>query len=222
TMPPRIRTLAKSVLHNPEQVNLAVSQPAAGITQQIYKVFDEQKIPLITSLLQDANYSSVIIFASTKEKVKALYKALKTTKVQVKPFHSDLDQNEREEILRSFKNRKLQVLIGTDVLSRGIDVEGISLVVNFDAPSDPEDYIHRIGRTARAETTGTAITLINHRDIRKLANIEGLIGRSIEEIPLPEALGPAPEFKAHASQGRKNNNRKKSWRPKNRNDKKQA
>ncbi|HEY0669180.1 MAG TPA: DEAD/DEAH box helicase [Sphingobacteriaceae bacterium] len=222
TMPPRIRTLAKSVLHNPEQVNLAVSQPAAGITQQIYKVFDEQKIPLITSLLQDANYSSVIIFASTKEKVKALYKALKTTKVQVKPFHSDLDQNEREEILRSFKNRKLQVLIGTDVLSRGIDVEGISLVVNFDAPSDPEDYIHRIGRTARAETTGTAITLINHRDIRKLANIEGLIGRSIEEIPLPEALGPAPEFKAHASQGKKNNNRKKSWRPKNRNDKKQA
>lgn len=222
TMPPRIRTLAKSVLHNPEQVNLAVSQPAAGITQQIYKVFDEQKIPLITSLLQDANYSSVIIFASTKEKVKALYKALKTTKVQVKPFHSDLDQSEREEILRSFKNRKLQVLIGTDVLSRGIDVEGISLVVNFDAPSDPEDYIHRIGRTARAETTGTAITLINHRDIRKLANIEALIGRPIDEIPLPEALGPAPEFKAHTSFSKRNNgNRKKTWRP-NRQDKRQV
>jgi ATP-dependent RNA helicase RhlE len=222
TMPPRIRTLAKSVLHNPEQVNLAVSQPAAGITQQIYKVFDEQKIPLITSLLQDANYSSVIIFASTKEKVKALYKALKTTKVQVKPFHSDLDQSEREEILRSFKNRKLQVLIGTDVLSRGIDVEGISLVVNFDAPSDPEDYIHRIGRTARAETTGTAITLINHRDIRKLANIEGLIGRPIDEIPLPEALGPPPEFKAHTSSPKRNNgNRKKAWRP-NRQDKRQV
>ena len=216
TMPPRIRTLAKSVLHNPEQINLAVSQPAAGITQQIYKVFDEQKIPLITGLLQNADYSSVIIFASTKEKVKALYKALKTTKVQVKPFHSDLDQNEREDILRTFKNRKLQVLIGTDVLSRGIDVEGISLVINFDAPSDPEDYIHRIGRTARAETTGTAITLINHRDIRKLANIEALIGRPIDEIALPEELGPAPEFKAHTGPKRTNGNRKKTWKQGNR------
>jgi ATP-dependent RNA helicase RhlE len=213
TMPPRIRTLAKSVLHHPEQLSLAASQPAAGITQQIYKVFDEQKIPLITSLLQDSNYSSVIIFASTKEKVKALYKALKTTKVQVKPFHSDLEQAEREEILRAFKNRKLQVLIGTDVLSRGIDVEGISLVINFDAPSDPEDYIHRIGRTARAETTGTAITFINQRDQRKLANIEALIGKSIDEIPLPEALGAAPEFKANSDTRRTNGSRKKQWRP---------
>ena len=196
TMPPKIRTLARSVLHNPVQINLAVSQPAAGIDQQVYKVADNQKIPLINYLLRQKEYKSVIIFASTKENVKALYKALKTTNVQVKAFHSDLEQAEREEIMLAFRNRQLQVLIGTDVISRGIDIEGISLVINFDAPSDPEDYIHRIGRTARAETTGTAITLVNERDQRKLLNIEALIGNSVPVVPLPAEVGEQVEFKA--------------------------
>jgi len=195
TMPNRIRTLAKSVLHNPEQINIALSQPAQGIDQQIYKVHDEQKIPLIRLLMKDGKYTSAIIFASTKEKVKALYKTLKASNVKTKAFHSDLEQAEREVILREFKNRQLQVIIGTDVLSRGIDVEGIDLVINFDVPSDPEDYIHRIGRTARAESTGTAITLVNERDQKKLLNIESLIGRPIDNSTLPEELGEAPVFK---------------------------
>lgn len=200
TMPPKIRKLATSILHHPEQVTMAVSTPAAGIDQQIYKVSDNQKIPLITLLLQQHEYKSVIIFASTKDKVKELYKSLKAIKIQAKPFHSDLDQSEREEIMLEFRNRKLRVLIGTDVLSRGIDVEGISLVLNFDVPTDAEDYIHRVGRTARAETTGTAITFVNEKDQRKLAGIEALIGRAIKHIPLPPEIGQEPVFRtAHAS-----------------------
>ncbi|WP_245681344.1 DEAD/DEAH box helicase [Arcticibacter eurypsychrophilus] len=195
TMPPKIRKLATSILNHPEQVTMAVSTPAAGIDQQIYKVTDSQKIPLITLLLQKNEYSSVLIFASTKDKVKALYKSLKAIKIQAKAFHSDLDQSEREEIMLLFRNRKLRVLIGTDVLSRGIDVEGISLVLNFDAPIDAEDYIHRVGRTARAETTGTAITFVNEKDQRKLLNIEALIGRPIPHIALPVEIGEEPVFK---------------------------
>ncbi len=204
TMPPKIRTLARSVLHNPAQISLAVSQPATGIDQQVYKVSDSQKIPLLSWLLQHKEYKSVLIFASTKEKVKALYKALKATKIQVQAFHSDLEQSEREEIMLAFRNRQLQVLIGTDVISRGIDVEGISLVVNFDAPSDPEDYIHRIGRTARAETTGTAITLVNERDQRKLQNIEALIGKPVPVIPFPPEVGEQAAFKPVRASAKKN------------------
>ncbi|TQM48905.1 superfamily II DNA/RNA helicase [Arcticibacter tournemirensis] len=219
TMPPKIRTLAKSVLHDPAQINLAVSQPAAGIDQQVYKVHDEQKIPLLRILLQQKEYKSVIIFASTKEKVKTLYKALKETKIQVKAFHSDLEQAEREEIMLAFRNRQLQVLIGTDVISRGIDIEGISLVVNFDAPADAEDYIHRIGRTARAETTGTAITLVNERDQRKLQNIEALIGRSVPIMQLPAEIGEQAVFRPLKAGGSKNRRNSNQGRFKNKNKK---
>lgn len=195
TMPPRIRTLAKSILNNPEQVNIAISQPAAGINQQIYKTFDGQKTKLLTMLLNSGKYTSIIVFASTKEKVKALYKELKAAKLKVNAFHSDITQHEREEILLEFKNKQLPIIIGTDALSRGIDVEGIDLVVNYDVPGDPEDYIHRIGRTARAATTGTAITFVNERDQRKFKNIQQLIEREIDEVPLPPELGEAPQFK---------------------------
>jgi superfamily II DNA/RNA helicase len=205
TMPGRIRNLAKSILHNPEQISLAISQPAVGIDQQIYKVHDSQKTPLIQMLLKDAAYTSVIIFAGTKDKVKEVYKALRALKIHVDAFHSDLKQAEREEILLNFKNRKVQVLVGTDVLSRGIDVEGIDLVINYDAPGDPEDYIHRIGRTARAATTGTAITLINERDQRKLMNIEKMIDRPVPEKELPAELGEPPVFRVPGtfSEGRR-------------------
>ncbi len=219
TMPPKIRTLAKSVLHDPAQINLAVSQPAAGIDQQVYKVHDEQKIPLLRILLQQKEYKSVIIFASTKEKVKALYKALKETKIQVKAFHSDLEQAEREEIMLAFRNRQLQVLIGTDVISRGIDIEGISLVVNFDAPADAEDYIHRIGRTARAETTGTAITLVNERDQRKLLSIEALIGRPVPIMQLPAEIGEQAVFRPVKAGDSKNRRNSSQGRFKNKNKK---
>ncbi|MDR6785932.1 ATP-dependent RNA helicase RhlE [Pedobacter africanus] len=192
TMPPKIRKLAANLLQHPEQVNIAISKPAEGILQQIYFVHDEQKIPLLTGILKEDTYKSVIIFASTKEKVKNLGKVFRNLGLKAEAFHSDLGQKERESILLKFKNRQLPILIGTDVLSRGIDVEGIDLVVNFDVPHDAEDYVHRIGRTARAATKGTAITLVNSRDKRKLSSIEKLIEKEIERIPLPEHLGSAP------------------------------
>src|SRR5665213_3415771 len=188
TMPGRIRSLAKSVLKDPQSVNIAVSQPAVGIDQQIYRVHDQQKTPLLQMILKNTSYASTIVFASRKEIVKSLARELKAVRMQVMAFHSDLEQREREDILLSFKNKQLPVIIGTDALSRGIDVEGIDLVINYDVPGDPEDYIHRIGRTARAETTGTAITFVNHRDERKLKSIEQLIDKPIRLINLPDEL----------------------------------
>ncbi|MEQ7798474.1 DEAD/DEAH box helicase [Pedobacter sp. ASV1-7] len=196
TMPPKIRKLAASLLHHPEQISLAISKPAEGISQQVYMVHDEQKVSLLTSLLKTDEYKSIIVFASTKEKVKNLGKVFRKLGLKAESFHSDLGQKEREAILLQFKNRQLPIIIGTDVLSRGIDVEGIDLVVNFDVPHDAEDYVHRIGRTARAATKGTAITLVNHRDKRKLALIEKLIEKQIDRMPLPEHIGEAPIEKA--------------------------
>jgi len=195
TMPGRIRALAKSVLHNPEQINIAISQPAVGIDQQVYRVHDQQKTPLLQTILKNGSYSSVLIFCSRKEIVKSLTRELKSHRMQVSAFHSDLEQREREEILLSFKNKQLPIIIGTDALSRGIDVEGIDLVINYDVPGDPEDYIHRIGRTARAETTGTAITFVNHRDERKLKNIETLIDKPIRLMEVPDELKSIQQVK---------------------------
>jgi ATP-dependent RNA helicase RhlE len=216
TMPGPIRKLANSILRNPEQVNLATSQPAEGINQQLYKVHNEQKSKLVTFLLKNGNYTSTIIFANTKDEVKRLNRELRAAHIKVSAFHSDFEQNEREKILLDFKNRDLPVIIGTDALSRGIDVEGIDLVINYDVPSDPEDYIHRIGRTARAETTGTAITLVNERDSRKLKTIEQLIGKEITENILPAELGEAPVFrdrKPSDNRNRGRNNFKKRKNP---------
>jgi superfamily II DNA/RNA helicase len=195
TMPPKIRTLTKEILRNPTQINIAISQPAAGILQQAYLAYDEQKLKLAGRIIKEGDYKSVIIFSSTKEKVKKLEGELKKVGIEAKAFHSDLDQDAREALIQAFKSRRVPVLVGTDVLSRGIDVEGIELVMNYDVPPDPEDYVHRIGRTARAERTGTAVTFINEADQRKFSFIEKLIGRSIEKIPLPEDLGPGPEYK---------------------------
>ncbi|WP_316810371.1 DEAD/DEAH box helicase [Pedobacter heparinus] len=196
TMPPKIRKLASTLLIHPEQISLAISKPAEGISQQVYLVHDEQKVPLLSSLLKTDVYKSIIVFASTKEKVKNLGKVFRNLGLKAEAFHSDLGQSERESILLKFKNKQLPILIGTDVLSRGIDVEGIDLVVNFDAPHDAEDYVHRIGRTARAASKGTAITLVNSRDKRKLVNIEKLIEKEITRMPLPEHLGEIPEAAA--------------------------
>lgn len=193
TMPQKIRAFAKALLKKPSQVNIAISKPAEKIKQLYYRAFDEQKLRLLKHILQNNRYTSIIIFCSTKEHVKLLDKELHITGLKGKAFHSDLQQDEREQILLSFKNRKLNILVGTDVLSRGIDIEGIDLVVNYDVPADPEDYIHRIGRTARAEHTGTAITFVNNRDFRKFIAIERLMDRSVEENPLPEFLGEGPQ-----------------------------
>lgn len=194
TMPPKMRALAKKIMHHPEEINLALSKPAEGVNQIAYSTFDNQKLPLLTQLLKDASYTSVIIFASTKDHVKQLDREFQKLKLAAKAFHSDLDQDTREGIMRDFKNRKVNILIGTDVLSRGIDVEGISLVVNYDVPPDAEDYIHRIGRTARAETKGTAITFINEKDQFRFGRIEQLIERVLDKTPLPETLGASPLY----------------------------
>lgn len=196
TMPPKIRTLAAKLLNAPESINIAISKPAEGINQQVYSLHDEQKMPLLTSILKSTDYKRIIVFAGRKEKVKELGKVFKKLGLRVAAFHSDLEQKDREAIMLDFKNSKLDVLVGTDVLSRGIDVTGIDLVINYDAPQDPEDYIHRIGRTARAATKGTAITLVNPKDKRRLSNIEKLIERQIDRIPLPEHLGEAPKDEA--------------------------
>jgi ATP-dependent RNA helicase RhlE len=215
TMPPRIRQLANTILRNPEQINIALSQPAVGIDQQMYRVHDSQKIPLIKKILKDGNFLSTIIFSSTKEKVKEVYKELKGAHLKVMAFSSDFKQSEREQILLDFKNKKLPIIIGTDALSRGIDVEGIDLVINYDAPPDPEDYIHRIGRTARAATTGTAITLINHRDEQKLKRIEAMIGKPVPSMVLPPEIGEAPEPRAERTHGHSGSNNRGGDRPNN-------
>ncbi len=194
TMPPKIRTLANKILNHPEEINIALAKPAAGILQQAYVVYDEQKGVLIRHILKTHEWNSVLIFASTKENVKKLDAAFQRSGIEAKAFHSDLDQQEREQILRDFKNKRVNMIIGTDVLSRGIDVEGISIVINYDVPPDPEDYVHRVGRTARAETTGTAITFINVKDQRKFLNIEKLIGQVIEKVELPAAIGDGPAY----------------------------
>jgi superfamily II DNA/RNA helicase len=194
TMPPKIRSLSKTILNNPFEINIAISKPAEGILQQAYLVYDTQKVALATHILKNNNFKSIIIFASTKEKVKELDRTLKREAIPCHAFHSDLEQPEREELMRQFKNKKISTLVATDVISRGIDVVGIDLVINFDVPPDPEDYIHRIGRTARAETTGTAITFVNENDQAKFYKIENLIGKDIPKIPLPDSLGNGPAY----------------------------
>lgn len=218
TMPPKIRKLAGNLLNHPEQISLAISKPAEGISQQVYLIGDEQKVPLLTSILKNGDYKSIIVFASTKDKVKNLGKVFRNLGLKAEAFHSDLGQSERESILLKFKNKQLPIIIGTDVLSRGIDVEGIDLVINFDAPHDAEDYVHRIGRTARAASKGTAITLVNNRDKRKLVNIEKLIEKQIERMPLPEHLGEAPaegtEVSSAARPMRNDKPKRKFWKKK--------
>lgn len=193
TMPPKIRTLAKKILKNPEEINIAVSRPAEKVIQGVYMVHNTQKIALIKTLLTGKNLKSILVFSSTKSKVKELERELLKLRFNVAAIHSDLVQDQRNEVLRNFKNRKLQILVATDILSRGIDIDSIELVINFDVPGDAEDYVHRVGRTARAEATGVALTFVNPADQRKFRNIEQLIGGEVKRLPLPPSIGPAPE-----------------------------
>ncbi len=204
TMPPKIRKLASTILRDPKEISLAISKPAEGIDQHAYLVHNENKIELLRHILGSGDFSRILIFASTKENVKNLHKELNRRGLKNMAFHSDLDQKEREDILRLFKANQLPVLVGTDVLSRGIDVDGIDLVVNFDVPHDPEDYIHRIGRTARAERTGTAITFINKKDQPKVRSIEELMGEEIRKLNPPQGIPSGPEYspRGHSRSGK--------------------
>jgi superfamily II DNA/RNA helicase len=188
TMPDKIRQLSKSILNKPEQINLAVSKPAEGIVQAAYFVEDNLKRELIIDLLKDKKDTNALIFSSKKLTVKEIERELRKLGLSVASIHSDLEQREREQTLLDFKNRKIQILVGTDVVSRGIDIVGISLVLNYDVPSDAEDYIHRIGRTARAEQTGVALTFVNKQDRGKFHRIEKFLEIPIFKIPLPRHL----------------------------------
>jgi len=188
TMPHKIRELAKKLLKNPAQISISISKPAEGVMQKAYLIEDKQKNSLIVSLLDGRKDLSVLIFCSTKSKVKDLKEELRKMQLNVNAIHSDLEQNEREEILRNFRNRAIQVMVATNILSRGIDIEDIGLIINYDVPSDTEDYIHRIGRTARAEAKGEAITLVNKKDLLLLRKIEQFIGYEIDKPSMPSNI----------------------------------
>lgn len=203
TMPQKIRGLARKVLKNPEEISIALSKPVEKVLQVAYVLNENQKIPLVTHLLSTKRLRSIIIFCSTKSSVKLLARDLKKSKLSVEEIHSDLDQKKREEVLLDFKNRKTNILVATDVISRGIDIEDIDLIINFDVPRDAEDYIHRIGRTARAEAEGIAITFIGEKEQNQFLSIEKLMDRKVTKAMLPKHLGSAPEY----------NPRQRSFRP---------
>ncbi|MFK7809771.1 MAG: DEAD/DEAH box helicase [Saprospiraceae bacterium] len=196
TMPTKIRQLAKKILHNPEQISLSISKPAAGVLQGAYLTYDNQKVKLIEKLLigKTDQYQSVIIFTSTKRMVKEITIALNKAGLKSLMISSDLEQEDREKALQSFKSKETQILVATDILARGIDIKEISLVINYDVPHDAEDYVHRVGRTARADSTGVALTFINPRDARKFYAIEQFLEEEINKIPLPPELGEAPAY----------------------------
>ncbi|MDX9811588.1 MAG: DEAD/DEAH box helicase [Bacteroidales bacterium] len=189
TMPSRIRDLSKRIMNNPASIALEISKPAEGVSQSVCLLGDNQKLPLIKQIVADnPDYRSILVFSSTKKKVSEIVRGLRSENYLVEGISSDLEQKDREEILARFSSRKSRVLVATDVLSRGIDIMDISMVINFDAPSDAEDYVHRVGRTARAEKKGMAVTLINSRDMPKIQQIEKLIGYRINRMELPEAI----------------------------------
>ena len=194
TMPSKIRELAKKILHQPAEVNIALSKPPEKVKQEAFVVYDTQKLPLIKHLLKAQEYRSVLIFCSKKHTVKELTRELKRSGFSIDEIHSDLEQNIRESVLASFTNARLKILVATDILSRGIHIDNIDLVINYDVPHDGEDYVHRVGRTARAEAEGKAFTLINEREQRKFAAIESLIGRTIDKGVTPEQLGDVPTY----------------------------
>jgi superfamily II DNA/RNA helicase len=202
TMPPKIRKLSKELLSNPEEVNIAISKPAENILQVAYMAYDNQKIRLITELLKDKkDFQSILVFTSRKVNVNMIVRELKKLKLAADGISSDLEQKDREEVLRKFKNRKTQILVATDIISRGIDIDGIELVLNYDVPNDPADYVHRIGRTARAQRSGIAITLISDKDQHDFKKIEDLIEREIQKVALPAELGDGPEYKPFSFKG---------------------
>lgn len=196
TMPPKIGELAKRILNQPVEIRLAVSKPAEKIDQQFYMANDQQKLPLLVHLLEKANNPSMVLFTSRKSTVDTIVRSLKRLGFNAHGISSDSEQQTREEVLRNFKNKKFSILVATDVLARGIDIDNLSHVVNFDVPHDPEDYVHRIGRTARAESTGTAITFINEADQHKVSRIERLLEKEVEKQAITEdlGLGPAPIY----------------------------
>ena len=196
TMPPKIRELATKLLKNPASISLAISKPAAGITQTAYMCHDSQKVNLAREILRakGKDISHVLIFASSIKSVREIKKTLTKAGMRASEMHSGLEQEQREETIRDFKSKKIRILVATDILSRGIDIKGIELVINYEVPHDAEDYVHRIGRTARADSTGEAITFINPKQVRDFMDIEKLIEKEVPKLNLPQGFETAPEY----------------------------
>jgi superfamily II DNA/RNA helicase len=222
TMPDQIRQLAVSLLHDPVEVKLAVSKPAEKIQQSAYVCYDQQKLKIIQHLFKGGDLRRVIIFSGKKDRVKETCRELQKMNVNCAAMHSDLTQAERDDVMYRFKAGQVDVLVATDIVARGIDIDDILMVMNYDVPRDVEDYVHRIGRTARAERDGVAITLINEKDIPRFKAIERFLGKTIEKRPLPGELGEGPDYSKAPSQrprrpGKPHRSRKsqKSQKPQN-------
>jgi superfamily II DNA/RNA helicase len=193
TMPANIRKMAKAIMNNPAEVQIAVSRPPESIRQQAIDIYEPQKNEYLKLLLKERQLKKVIVFVGKKQRVKDLTRALRAINIDARAMHSDLEQKERDEVMLDFRNNKVDVLVATDIVSRGIDVDDIPLVINYDVPRDAEDYVHRIGRTARAENKGEAITLVSPEDKHFFNKIERFLQKSIERLPLPASLGAAPD-----------------------------
>ncbi|MGY8951813.1 MAG: DEAD/DEAH box helicase [Flavobacteriales bacterium] len=194
TMATQIRVLAKQILHNPIQINLAIAKPAAGVNQVIYNVYNPSKIDLLVHIIKNTEVGNMIVFASRKEMVDQIERKLIQAGISCKSLHSGREQEVRSERLREFKSGKIKILVATDVLSRGIDINNLTHVLNFDMPNDAADYVHRIGRTARADKTGTAISFVNEEDQPKMMNVEELIERKLEKLNPPPNIGEGPDY----------------------------
>lgn len=211
TMPEKIRQLARRILQNPEEINIAISKPPEKIVQKAFVVYETQKLPLVKHILKTTPYKSALVFCSRKQNVKQLARSLQQNNFDVSEMHSDLEQSQREHVMNGFTSGRVPVLIATDILSRGIDIDTIDLVINYDVPNDGEDYVHRIGRTARAEADGVAYTFIGDKEQNKFAAIEELLGKPVEKAAIPESLGPVPSYQprtrsrhgGHKPQGRR-------------------
>jgi ATP-dependent RNA helicase RhlE len=194
TMPEKIRLLARKILHQPAEVNISISKPPEKIKQESFIVYEKQKIPLVKYILRKKNFKSVLIFCSSKMSVKDLSRELKRHHFPADEIHSDLEQDQREQVLMKFKSGRISILVATDILSRGIDIDNIDLVINYDVPHDGEDYVHRIGRTARAEAEGSAYTFVTVREQRKFQAIEKLLGKPVPKATVPVEFGETPKY----------------------------
>ena len=208
TMPDKIEELAKTLLKNPVEVKIAVSKPAEKIKQSAYVCYETQKIGIIKDLFRKGDLNRVIIFSGKKQKVKAINRTLQQMKINSGEMHSDLEQAERDEILYKFKSGQIDVLVATDIVARGIDIDDIAMVINFDVPHDPEDYVHRIGRTARAQRDGIAITFVAEDEIYSFKQIEKFLGREVEKAAIPEELGETPDYNAASGKSRNSRNQR--------------
>ena len=209
TMPPKIQQLAQNILNHPVEVKLAVSKPAEKIIQTAYICYETQKLGIIRSLFKNQKPQRVIVFASSKLKVKEVAKAFLRLKLNVGEMHSDLDQSQRDHIMHEFKSGRINILVATNIVARGIDIDDIRLVINYDVPHDAEDYVHRIGRTARANHDGCAITFVSETEQVKFKSIEDFLEKTIYKIPVPEELGEAPEYTAEKAKGKSKKRKKK-------------